>query len=145
MQYPEGKRPSRSLFLEVLEVATRIGIHRRCFLRDIPLGTISSPKALRNCLWWIHFLIKAKDQDYSQQPKTLLYSIIDVFKRVFWGLFWNSCTKIWKMYSKTFVVEFPLCKIARLQFTAYYRTTNLTTDYFFWSAQKPLQDLSLFL
>ena len=38
-----------------------------------------------------------------------------------------------------YVVEFPFDKIARLQSTAYYRTKNFTTDYFSWSAQKPLQ------
>ena len=90
MQYPEGQRPWTSLLLEVLEVATRIRIHRRCFLGDNPLGTISSPKASRNCLWWIRI---------SQQPKTLLYSITDAFTRAFWGLFWNSCPKNFGKYT----------------------------------------------
>ena len=63
LQYTEGQRPWTRLFLEVLEVAARIGTHRRCFLGDNPLGTISSPKALRKCLWWSHFLIKTQDQD----------------------------------------------------------------------------------
>ena len=53
--------------------------------------------------------------------------------------------KLRKINSKTFVVEFPLAKITRLQFKSYNRTTNVTTDYFSWSAQKPLQKLSLFL
>ena len=83
LQYPEGQRPWTSLLLDVLEVATRIGIHRRCFLGDNPLETISSPKAVRNCLWWCHFLIKTQDEDYSHQPKNFLYSITDVFERVF--------------------------------------------------------------
>ena len=40
-------------------------------------------------------------------------------------------------------MEFPLDKIALLQSTAYYRTKNITTDYFSWRllfAQKPLQN-----
>ena len=47
-----------SLLLEVLEVA---------FLGDNALGTISSPKSSRNCLWWSDFLIKTQAPDYSQQ------------------------------------------------------------------------------
>ena len=71
------------------------------FSWDNPLGTISSPTVLRNCHWWSHFLTKTQEQDYNQQLKTLLYSITDVFTRVFWGLFWNRCTKkLWKLYSK---------------------------------------------
>ena len=50
------------IIIEVLEAATRIGIHRRCFLRDNLLGTSSSPKASRNCLSWSRFLIKTQDQ-----------------------------------------------------------------------------------
>ena len=37
-------------------------------------------------------------------------------------------------------MEFPLDKIALLQSTDYYRTKNITTDYFSWSAQKSLQN-----
>ena len=48
------------------------------------------------------------------------------------------------MHSKTYVVEFTLDNIARLQSTAYYRTKNFTTDYFSWSAQKPLQNCPFF-
>ena len=48
--------------LRSLEAATRIGIHRRCFLGDNLLGTISSPKASRKSLWWSHFLIKTQDR-----------------------------------------------------------------------------------
>ena len=62
LQYREGQLPCASLLFEVLEAATRIGIHRRCFLRDNILGTSSSPKASRNCLSWSHFLIKTQDQ-----------------------------------------------------------------------------------
>ena len=62
LQYREGQLPWASLLFEVLEAATRIGIHRRCFLRDNLLGTSSSPKASRNCLLWSHFLIKTQDQ-----------------------------------------------------------------------------------
>ena len=62
LQYREGQLPSTSLILEVLEAATRTGIHRRCFLGDYLLGTIPSPEASRNCLWWSHFLIKTQDQ-----------------------------------------------------------------------------------
>ena len=69
------------------------------FSWDNPLGTISSPTVLRNCHWWSHFLTKTQEQDYNQQPKTLLYSITDVFRRVFWGLFWNSCTKNFGNYT----------------------------------------------
>ena len=50
LQYPEGQLPWTSLLLEVLEAATIIGIHCRCFLGDNLLETISSPKASRNCL-----------------------------------------------------------------------------------------------
>ena len=131
MQYPEGQRPWTSLVLEVLEVAIRLRIHPICFLGDNPLGTISSPKGSRNCLGWSHFLTKTQEQYYNQQSKTLLYSITDVFTRVFWGLFWNSFPKKhWKIYSKTYVVKFPLDKIARLQPAAYYRTKSFTPNYF---------------
>ena len=54
--------PWTGLLLEVLEAATRIGILCRCFLGDNLLGTISSPKASRNYLWWSHFLIKTQDR-----------------------------------------------------------------------------------
>ena len=37
-----------------------------------------------------------------------------------------------------YVLEFSLDKIALLQSTAYYQIKNLATDYFSWSAQKPL-------
>ena len=50
LQYPDGQLPWTSLLLEVLEAATIIGIHCRCFLGDNLLKTISSPKASRNCL-----------------------------------------------------------------------------------------------
>ena len=69
------------------------------FLGDNPLRIISSPKASRKCLWWSHFLIKTQDQDYSQQPKTLLNSITDVFIRVFQGPFWNRCSKNFEIYT----------------------------------------------
>ena len=49
-----------------------------------------------------------------------------------------------KYTAKTYVIEFPLDKIAQLQSTAYYRTKNLITDYFSWSAQKPLQNCFFF-
>ena len=64
------------LFLEILQVATRIRIHRRLFV-----GMISSPNISRNFLWWSHFLIKT--QDYSLQPRTILNSITDNFMKVF--------------------------------------------------------------
>ena len=48
------------------------------------------------------------------------------------------------MYSKTYVVEFPLDKIAKLQSTAYYLTKTFTADYFSWTAQKPLQNFPFF-
>ena len=48
LQYPEGQCQWTSLLLEVLEVATRIRIHRRCVLGDNPLRIFSSPKASRN-------------------------------------------------------------------------------------------------
>ena len=54
--------PWTSLLLEVLEASTRIGIFSRCSLGNNLLGTISSPKASRNYLWWSHFLIKAQDR-----------------------------------------------------------------------------------
>ena len=44
------------------------------------------------------------------------------------------------MYSKTYVVEFPLDNIAWLQSIAYYLAENVTTDYYSWSFQKPLQN-----
>ena len=37
-QYTEGQLPWTSLFLEVLEVATRPGIHRRYFIEESLLG-----------------------------------------------------------------------------------------------------------
>ena len=52
--------------------------------------------------------------------------------------------KLWNVYKKAYVLEFPLNKIARLQSTAYYRTRNFTADYFSWSAQKPLQNCPFF-
>ena len=64
------------LFLEILHVATRIGIHRGLFV-----GMISSPNISRNFLWRSHFLIKT--QDYSLQPRTILNSITDKFLKVF--------------------------------------------------------------
>ena len=54
--------PWTNLLLEVLEAATRIGTLCRCFPGDNLLGTISSPKASRNYLWWSHFLIKTQDR-----------------------------------------------------------------------------------
>ena len=105
------------------------------------LVIILSLKIWRNCLWWSQSLTKTQDQDYSQQPKTLVNSITVVLIRVFWGSFWNSCTEI---YSKTYAVEVPLDKIARMHSTAYYRTKTFTTDFFSWSAQKPLQNYPFF-
>ena len=64
------------IIIEVLEAATRIGIHRRCFLRDNLLRKISSPKASRNCLWWGHFIIKT-----PQPTQTSLRRLQDVLKR----------------------------------------------------------------
>ena len=64
------------IIIEVLEAATRIGIHHRCFLRDNLLRKISSPKASRNCLWWGHFIIKT-----PQPTQTSLRRLQDVLKR----------------------------------------------------------------
>ena len=99
----------------------------RCFLGDNPFGTSSSPKASRNCLWQSDFLIKTQDQDYSHQPKTLLRCF---HKSVLRPLLNQLHQKLWKIYSKTHVMNFPLDKIAWLQSTTYYRTKNYTTDYF---------------
>ena len=52
--------------------------------------------------------------------------------------------KLWNVYKKAYVLEFPLNKIARLRSAAYYRTRNFTADYFSWSAQKPLQNCPFF-
>ena len=50
----------------------------------------------------------------------------------------NTVLLILKIYSKTYVVEFPLEKTASLQSTTYYRTKNFITHYFSWSARKLL-------
>ena len=105
------------------------------------MGIILSPKIWRNCLRWSQSLTKTQDQDYSQQPKTLANSITVALIRVFCGSYWNICTEI---YRKTYAVEVPLDKIARMHSTAYYRTKTFTTNYFSWSAQKPLQNCTFF-
>ena len=105
------------------------------------MGIILSPKIWRNCLRGSQSLTKTQDQDYSQQPKTLANSITVALIRVFCGSYWNICTEI---YRKTYAVEVPLDKIARMHSTAYYRTKTFTTNYFSWSAQKPLQNCTFF-
>ena len=67
---------------------------------------ISSLKTFRNCLWLSYFLIKT--QEYCQQPKFLLNSMTDNFKRVFW----NSCTKIfWNFPEKLMLESFLLINL----------------------------------
>ena len=56
-------------------------------------------------------------QDYSLQPMTLLNSFTDDFIRVFIQLH----QKLWKIVRKTYVLEFPFERVARIQSTAYYR------------------------
>ena len=75
-----------------------IGIIRGCYQNknpsqmfpwDNPLGTISSPKALKNCRWW------------SLRIRIIVSSLklYHTFRRVFWGLFWNSSTKNFGKYT----------------------------------------------
>ena len=108
-----------SRFLEILEVATRQGIHRRLFSSD---NLIS--KNINNLSLAEARLTKTKD--YSLQPRTLLNSS-QIFSL---RSFEIGAAKIWKKSGKMFEVGLPLIKIIRLQCTGDCWTKNSTTDTF---------------
>ena len=114
--YIDKQRLWPSLFLEILQAATIIGIH--CWLFQ---GIMSYSKFWKNCLWWSHFLIKT--QNYGLQLRTLLNSITHDFMTIFR----NSCTENSRKFPRKHQ-QLPFKEITWLQSAAYNWTKTSITD-----------------
>ena len=81
-QQPEEQRLWTSLFLQILQIATKIGVHYRLFCGD----NFTSKNFKKLSLVESVFNIR---QEYSLQTTTLLNYVTDDFMRAFW----NSCAE----------------------------------------------------
>ena len=134
------------LFLKILQVATRTGIHHRVFC-----GTILSQKISWNCLWWSYFLIRPFFLFFILRRYTMFiwkFTIVAyraiVYSQHFhklrhillWGYVEIAAQKTFENIQKDVCSRVPFCYNCMNAVYGLLPIRKLSYIYFSWRAQK---------